>query len=316
MALYTSTTTDLRLPEGNRLLEQMRPYLNQLPVTDFAASLALVVVLLVIRFVAGHAIRRKTDAAPHLQRRWIATVRNFLFFLGLIGMVLIWAPQLRTFAISLTAVAVAIVVATKELILCFTGAFMRASSRAFTVGDWIEVSGVRGEVVDHNIFATTIHEFAPGTFNHTGRTAIVPNSAFLGQPMRNDSLNREYAYHSFALTLDPAFDVFKDRQEIEALIAGLYEPFRGEASKANLTIERRFSVDLMDALLRVDFRTTDLGKYRIGIAVFCPTRQAETLENDITCAVMSHLHQRAQRQRREDGKADGSSQDDAPESEG
>jgi hypothetical protein len=85
--------------------------------TDFTASFALIVVLLVIRFVAAHTIRRGTDAAHHLQRRWIATIRNFLFFQGLIGLVLIWASQLRTFAISLTAVAVVIVVATFETVV-------------------------------------------------------------------------------------------------------------------------------------------------------------------------------------------------------
>ena len=267
----------------------MKPYLSPLPITDIAASLALVVALLIVRFVVGHAIRGMTDAAPHLQRRWIATGRNLLFFLGLLGLVLIWAPQLRTFAISLTAVAVAIVVATKELILCFSGAFMRASSRAFTVGDWIDVAGVRGEVVDHNIFVTTIHEFAHGSFNYTGRTAVIPNSVFLGQTIRNDSLQREYVYPSFAITVEATVDVFKHRQDMENIIAARYEPFRTEASRANQVIERRFSIDLLDALLRVDFRTTDLGKYRIIVTVFCPTSHVDALENDITCAVMSFL---------------------------
>jgi small-conductance mechanosensitive channel len=286
------------------LLDELRPYLNQMPVNDLTASFALVVVLLVIRFLAGHAIRRRSDAAPHLQRRWIATIRNLLFFLGLIGLVLIWAPQLRTFAISLTAVAVAIVVATKELILCFSGAFMRASSRAFTVGDWIEVAGIRGEVVDHNIFTTTIHEFASGSFNYTGRTAVLPNSMFLSQPMRNDSQTREFAYNSFSLTIDPFVDIFKFRQEIEAIVADRYEPFRAEAARANRTIERRHSVDLMDDLSRVDFRTSDLGKYRIEIAVFCSTQLAESLKNDITCAVMSYLHKHVERHRENESEAE------------
>jgi small-conductance mechanosensitive channel len=64
----------------------------------------------------------------------------------LLGLVLIWAPQLWTFALSLAAVAVEIVVATKEMILCISGSLMRASPRAFSVGDWIEVADVRGEV--------------------------------------------------------------------------------------------------------------------------------------------------------------------------
>ena len=272
--------------------------LSRLPLLDVAASLALVLLLLLIRLAAGHAIRRRTDAAPHLQRRWTANVRNLLLFLALLGLVLIWAPQLRTFALSLTAVAVAIVVATKELILCFSGSFMRASSRSFAVGDWIEIAGTRGEVVDHNVFVTILHEFEPGSFNYAGRTTVLPNSLFLGQPMRNDSLMRDYAYHGFSLTLDPVIDVFAERPAIEEIVARRYAPLTETAARAKALIEQRFHVDLMDAQVRVAFRTTDLGKFRIGITLFCPTRLAEALENDITCEVMSYLHGVAERQRR------------------
>ncbi len=277
-------------------MTELRPYLELLPAMDFAASLALVLVLFVIRFVAGHAIRSRTTAAPHVQRRWIASVRNSLFLLGLFGLVLIWAPQLRTVAISLTAVAVAVVIATKELILCFSGALMRVSSSAFAVGDWIEVNGIHGEVIDHNMFATTLHEFAPGSFNFTGRTAVIPNSAFLVQAMRNDSLTRNHVYHHFALTLDRLVDIYSERTKVEELVARHYEPFREEALRANQMLERRFGVDLMDTLLRVDFRTSDIGKPRVEITLFCATHSTEALQNDITCAVMAYWHAVASRE--------------------
>lgn len=80
------------------------------------------------------------------------------------------------------------------------------------------------------------------------------------------------AYHCFVLTIDPAIDVFARRQEMVNLI------------------ERRAGVDLPDNPARVDFRISDLGKYRIVITLFCPTRLADALENDITCDVMSWFH--------------------------
>lgn len=114
--------------------------LERLPVFDIAASLALtlILLLLLIRLGVGHAILSRTKAAPHLQRRWTTPVRNLLLFLGLIGLALISAPQLQTFALSLTAVAVAIIVATKELILYLSGSFLRASSlRASSPGSGV-----------------------------------------------------------------------------------------------------------------------------------------------------------------------------------
>ncbi len=277
--------------------------LTGLPLLDLAASLALVLILLLIRLLAGLAIRRRTDAAPHLQRRWSANVRNLLLILALIGLMLIWAPQLRTFALSLTAVAVAIAIATKELILCFSGSFMRASTRSFAVGDWIEIAGTRGEVVDHNIFVTIVHEFEPGTYNYTGRTAVLPNSIFLGLPMRNDSPMRDYAYHGFSLTLEPVVDVFAQRAAIEAIVRRHHSTHGEAAEKAYALVKRRFHADHLHEQVRIAFRTTELAKYRIDVTLFCPTRLAESLENDISCEVMSHLHGLSERRQREEAES-------------
>ena len=271
----------------------------RLPLLDLGASLALVLILLLVRLAAGHAIRRRSNAAPHLQRRWAANLRNLLLILGLLGLVLIWAPQLRTFALSLTAVAVAVVIATKELILCFSGSVMRASSRAFSVGDWIEIAGTRGEVVDHNLFVTVVHEFEPGSFHPSGRTAVLPNSLFLGQPMRNDSLMREHTCHRFSLTLDPLVDVFAEREAIEAIVQRHHASLGEAARQAHAAFARRLHADAADAPARVALRTTELGKYRIDVTLFCPTAQAGSLENDIGCALMSYLHGLAERRQRE-----------------
>ena len=260
---------------------------------DVAATLILILSLVVVRAIAGHAIRNRTDAAPHAQRRWTASVRNALFFIGLMGVVLIWAPQLRTFALSLTAVAVAIVVATKELILCLSGAFLRASSRSFEIGDWIEVGGIRGEVVDHTVLATTLHEFqdSPQSFTPTGRTVVVPNSLFLASPVRNQTALREHVYHRFVVTLEPTFAAFRERPAIEEIVRARYAPYREAAARANATIERRTGSDLPDPAPLTRFGTTDLGRCRIEITIFCPPETADKLEDEITWEIVDRVRQ-------------------------
>jgi small-conductance mechanosensitive channel len=243
---------------------------------DLGATAILFATLLVLRAVAGRAIRHRTDAPPHVQRRWTANLRNALLLVGLLGIVLIWAPQLRTLALSLTAVAVAIVVATKELILCLSGALLRASSRAFEVGDWIEVGGLRGEVIDHTLLATKLQEFgeAPDAFAPTGRVAVVPNSLFLGSPVRNQTSFRREITHRFAITLEPGAATIARHDEIEAIVRTHHAP-QGAS----------------DPLIRI--RTTDLAKHRIEIALRCPPGEVGRLENRITLAILERLHPEA-----------------------
>jgi small-conductance mechanosensitive channel len=125
-----------------------------LPQFDLLASFLLLLLLWIGRKLVVRSIRARQEVAPHNQRRLLASSRNVFLLLLLVGLIFIWAPRLRTFALSLTAVAVAIVVATKELILCLSGAVLRATTRAFAVGDWIEIGETRGEVTDHTRLAT------------------------------------------------------------------------------------------------------------------------------------------------------------------
>jgi len=112
-------------------------------------------------------------------RRWTARLRNVLILVAIVGLVMIWAPQLRTFALSLTAFAVASVIAMKELIMCFSGSALRTLSRAYSVGDYIEIGGRRGEVMDFNLLVTRLREFEKQerSFNRTGREVILPHIA-------------------------------------------------------------------------------------------------------------------------------------------
>ena len=62
----------------------------------------------------------------------------------------IWAPKIQTFAVSLLAIALALVLATKEIITCVGGSVVRMLTNTYTFGDRIEIGGIRGNVLDHN----------------------------------------------------------------------------------------------------------------------------------------------------------------------
>ncbi|NVD45009.1 mechanosensitive ion channel domain-containing protein [Qipengyuania atrilutea] len=144
--------------------------------SDAFASVSLLLVLFAARLIVGRALRRRKDLTEQVARRWTANLRNLLLLVAVIGLVMIWAPQLRTFALSLTAVVVALVVATKELILCLSGAALRTFTRAFSVGDVVEVGATKGEVLDLSLLAAQLEEFenSGGSIVPTGRIVTLP----------------------------------------------------------------------------------------------------------------------------------------------
>ena len=89
---------------------------------DLIASIILVLAVLLLRHIVVRFITAHTRASSLERRRWLAATRNVTLVLIVIGLFIIWSSALTTFALSLTAFVVAIVLATKELLLCLAGA--------------------------------------------------------------------------------------------------------------------------------------------------------------------------------------------------
>lgn len=248
--------------------------------SDVFASVCLLLVLLASRLIAGRALRRRDDLTEQVARRWTANFRNLLILVAMIGLVMIWAPQLRTFALSLTAVAVAIVVATKELILCLSGAALRTFTRAFSVGDMIDVGSTKGEVLDLNLLAARLKEFESrdGSVVATGRTVTLPYSLLFASPAKVLPHTNGIIEHTFEMTFEPSADVFSLRGELEgAAQAALAEEVAGTGSSS-----------------RIDFGTSEIGKYRLQITLAGALKEPRRAENAVACAIGSLVHSQRQ----------------------
>ena len=140
----------------------------------------IIAVITIVRRIILSQVRGDDFFVTETQRKWMSRTKNGTFILMLVIVFALWRSEISEFAFSLTAIAVAIVVASKEIILCFTGSIQRASSRSFRIGDWIEVGKICGEVIEHNMMATVIQEIDlhHGQYHYTGKTATLPNSMF------------------------------------------------------------------------------------------------------------------------------------------
>lgn len=164
------------------------------------STLTLIATMLLLRALANRLIRRSVNS-NELRRKWLVQSRNGLLLLTLLGLFMIWGEELRTLALSVVAIAVAFVVATKELIMCITGSLLKTGARSFDIGDRIQVKDFRGDVIDQNLLATTILEVGPGKLTHqrTGRMIVLPNSLFVSEPVINESFTHDYVLHAFTV---------------------------------------------------------------------------------------------------------------------
>ena len=202
----------------------IQEWLNALPVSEEIIKSALMIVAI----IAGRSIllsahfRSHPDLSIENKRRSLVVSRNITMLLLLFGLAMIWAAQIQTLALSMFAVAAAIVVATKELIMCLSGSILRSVTKQYSIGDYIEINGLRGRVVDINMLNTLMMQIGPNPLigQLSGNTLSFPNSLLLSHTVRRDNILGDYVIH----TVEIPVPIHLDSDEIISRLKDVLEP--------------------------------------------------------------------------------------------
>ena len=202
----------------------IQEWLNALPVSEEIIKSALMIVAV----IAGRSIllsahfRSHPDLSIDNKRRSLVVSRNITMLLLFFGLAMIWAAQIQTLALSMFAVAAAIVVATKELIMCLSGSILRSVTKQYSIGDYIEINGLRGRVVDINMLNTLMMQIGPNPLigQLSGKTLSFPNSLLLSHTVRRDNILGDYVIH----TVEIPVPIHLDSDEIIGRLKGVLEP--------------------------------------------------------------------------------------------
>ena len=259
------------------------------------SSVILIVTVLVVKKLLLRTVLRLDSQQPDVRRRWVVNIRNASLIGLLLGLIMIWAQPLHTLAVSFIALAVAGVIATKELILCVSGAVVRAVSKSYSVGDRIEIAGKRGDVVDQNLFTTTLLEIGPGQASHqyTGRAIIIPNSLLLNTPLINETFTHDYVLHVFCIPLH-ATDSWQRAEQILLEAAQIEcSPFLDQARLYMKNIESQHGLDSPTVAPRVTLQIPEPGKINLLLRIPAPSRRKGRLEQAILRRYLSEISKNA-----------------------
>ncbi|WP_158598426.1 mechanosensitive ion channel family protein [Notoacmeibacter ruber] len=247
-------------------------------------------------------IARTTTEKLYIQRlekqyrnRHRAACRAAINGVLIIGLLALWIDQLQTLLLSLTAVMVALVIATKELIMCAGGAALRIGGHLFRVGDRIEIHGLRGEVIDHGLFSTTLQELPPVGSGHrgTGRTFVLPNSVFLLDAVKLEPTPRRYAPHGFALTLHPSVSVRAALDAVQEIVADATMRDAERAERFHRLVSARAGCEDCGPTPSIAVRTNERGGAVLHVNLYCLVEEASNLETAITFAFLEEMERNA-----------------------
>jgi len=249
---------------------------------NIISTVVLVVGTWVLQFVISKAVEKQVEWESENRQRWQYYFRNIRIAVICIGIVLIWATELKALALSLVAFLVAIIVATKELILCLLGGLLQALNRPFSIGDRIEVGSFKGDVINHNLMITQLLEVGPGKSNqYTGREITIPNSVFLSNSVFNETSLSKYVLHSFTIAMPrstPWKEIERQILEKSSVLVGCYKD-QAEKSLKHFSKKRSLDVPSLDPKVFVSLQEHD--KTLITVRLPVPAKDKGQIEQKI-----------------------------------
>ncbi|OWY40468.1 mechanosensitive ion channel protein MscS [Xenophilus sp. AP218F] len=256
---------------------------------EIVRSLMLITVLILIRVAVDRILAANSGVPVEERRRWSLNTRNILLVAGFAGIGLIWASELQSLAVSMLAFAAALILATKELIMCLSGSVVRQMANSYSLGDHIEIGTVRGQVVDIGLLSTTVMEIGPNHSSHqmTGRALTFPNSLLLGQPVIRENYMGDYVMH--IITVPMAYTIPPGRAEklLMAAAEATCLPHMEVARRHMEDMAKRYLVETPSVEPRIALQAVDEKRYQLILRVAIPARERQRIEQTILHHFMS-----------------------------
>lgn len=187
--------------------------------------------------------------------RYAFTLLAGILILGL------WLERTGDLSVALGILGAGLAFALQEVIGSFAGWITIITGRPFSVGDRIETSGIRGDVVDIGILRTTLMEtgnWLNGDHN-TGRIVTVSNAFIFKEPLYNSSAYLNFVWDE--ITLPVTYDSDWKRA-INLMSASInehesYQALLPRAEEQRIKARRSLAVKLTSLAPRVFVRMTD-----------------------------------------------------------
>lgn len=245
-----------------------------------ATALLIGMALLASHLWARYLSRGEISAEK--RRLHLVWARNIIWFAALLVIVAVWASTIAGFALSLAAVAAAILIVSKELIMCVHGYLYVTLVQPYKIGDVVEFNGLHGRVVDIDMFATTLVEFDKAG-QRTGKVVEFPNGLLLTHPLKNSSPTG--AYGLYAIRIPVPVGGLPDLERIEAAALAAADrataTWRDEAMAHFRKASEQNFIALPSGRTKVSWDFSDPEHLVLVIRVACPSDERSRVEQAV-----------------------------------
>jgi len=176
-------------------------------------SLTMIATIVLLTILAGWALQAAFDriSRDRRQRQALRIILNLgtqVIGLLLVLLVIFGAPQQTPTILGLATAGLTVVF--QDFILAFCGWFVLMGRNGIRVGDWVEISGVGGEVVEIGVFRTWLLETGNWTANGhpTGRRVSFLNGYAIHGTYFNFSTQGQWMWDEIKVSIPPGTEAY------------------------------------------------------------------------------------------------------------
>ncbi|WP_188381872.1 mechanosensitive ion channel domain-containing protein [Oxalicibacterium faecigallinarum] len=241
--------------------------------------ITIIVTLLIVKFLQKRArMQGATDVAR--QRRNLVLAKNLVLLTAVILICATWASKIAGAALSLAAVAGAMLIVSKEFLLNLLGTAMLAISRPYRIGDFVELENISGRVLDSDLIATTLAETMEGN-QLTGHTVTIPHSVLLSKPVRNLTATGRFTINMLPVAVQPNENLQLQEQALLKAAFDICGSWIEEANRHFERLESRELVTLPSAEPRVLIELKTVKEYTFSLRYCCRPNERVKVEQAI-----------------------------------
>jgi small-conductance mechanosensitive channel len=201
----------------------------------------------------------------HMEQRRLHTLRTIIILgvqfvtLMLVLLVVFGAPSQVPTILGLGAAGLTVVF--QDFILAFFGWFILMGKNGIRVGDWVEINGVGGEVVEIGLFRTALLETGNWTDkgHPTGRRVTFINNFAISGQYFNFSTTGQWMWDEITVNIPPSLDSYKTIEAIHNTVMEQTERDAKLAEQEWQTTTRHNGLSQFKATPSVDMRPAASG---------------------------------------------------------
>ncbi|MGC2658621.1 MAG: mechanosensitive ion channel family protein [Bryobacteraceae bacterium] len=298
----TLSEFDKRMQDAQRLTQLYRQWAADVAIQErsawhlvFISLLQILAILVAVSLIDGVLRRRfslKGDGRRLQQLQSMAKIAIRVFGVALILAILFGLPNQTSTLIGLATAGLTVVL--KDFIVGFFGWFVLIGSNGIHVGDWVEIEGVGGEVIDIGLLRTVLLEIgnSAGTGHPTGRRVSFVNSFAIEGHYFNFSTTGQWLWDEIQVNLASADDPYKMAEMIGKRIEAATEEDAKLAAQEWERVTHQYGVRPFSAKPAVDLRP---GASGIDLVVRYITRAPQRYEvkAKLFQAIVELLHKQA-----------------------